>query len=71
MKNIFNDISKLKRIIIIVSIILVLIIIVMVAISLFQKEAEWQEEKKILDQGNTPPSSFEKEIVTDHSTFSQ
>ena len=69
MKNIFNDISKLKRIIIIVSIILVLIIIVMVAISLFQKEAEWQEEKKILDQGNTPPSSFEKEIVTDHSTF--
>lgn len=41
----------------------------MLAISLFQKEAEWQEEKKILDQGNTPPSSFEKEIVTDHSTF--
>lgn len=69
MKNIFNDISKLKRIIIIVSIILVLIIIIMLAISLFQKEAEWQEEKKILDQGNTPPSSFEKEIVTDHSTF--
>lgn len=69
MKNIFNDISKLKRIIIIISIILVLIIIIMVAISLFQKEAEWQEEKKILDQGNTPPSSFEKEIVTDHSTF--
>ena len=69
MKNIFNDISKLKRIIIIISIILVLIIIIMLAISLFQKEAEWQEEKKILDQGNTPPSSFEKEIVTDHSTF--
>ena len=69
MKNIFNDISKLKRIIIIISIILVLIIIIMLAISLFQKEAEWQEEKKILDQGNTLPSSFEKEIVTDHSTF--
>lgn len=69
MKNIINDISKLKRIIIIISIILVIIIILIVAISLFQKEAEWQEEKKILDQGNTPPSSFEKKIVTDHSTF--
>lgn len=69
MKDIFSDISKLRRIIIIISIILVLIIITIVAISLSQKEAEWQEEKKILDQGNTPPSSFEKNIVTDHSTF--
>lgn len=69
MKNIFKDISYLKRLIIIVSIVLVLVIIIMIAISLFQKEAEWQEEKKILDQGNTSPSSFEKEIVKDHSTF--
>lgn len=69
MKNIFKDISYLKRLIIIVSIVLVLVIIIMIVISLFQKEAEWQEEKKILDQGNTSPSSFEKEIVKDHSTF--
>ena len=61
MKNIFKDISYLKRLIIIVSIVLVLVIIIMIVISLFQKEAEWQEEKKILDQGNTSPSSFEKE----------
>ena len=69
MKNIFNDMSKLKRLIVLVSIILVLLVIIMIAISLVQKENQWQEEKKELDQGNTPPTSFEKEIVTDHSTF--
>ena len=69
MKDIFKDMSKLKRLIVLVSIILVLIIIIMIAISLVQKENQWQEEKKELDQGNTPPTSFEKEIVTDHSTF--
>lgn len=36
---------------------------------LFQKEEEIQEQKQILDQGNREPTSYEKEILTDHSTF--
>lgn len=60
---------KIKRMIILVSILILLVIIVMIGITLFQKEKEWQEEKEILDKGNHVPTSYEKQIVTDHSTF--
>ncbi len=60
---------KIKRMIIVVSILIVLIIILMLGMTLFQKEQEMQEEKEILDRGNFTPTSYEKRIVTDHSTF--
>lgn len=60
---------KVKRMIIFISILIVLIIILMIGITLFQKEEERQEEIEILDKGNFIPTSYEKTIVTDHSTF--
>lgn len=60
---------KIKRMIILVSILIVLIIILMIGITLFQKEEERQEEMEILNKGNFIPTSYEKQIVTDHSTF--
>ncbi len=60
---------KIQKMIIVVSIFIVLIIILILAMTLFQKEEEMQEEKEILDGGNFTPTSYEKQIVTDHSTF--
>lgn len=61
--------TKIKKMIIFVSILIVLIIILMLGTTLFQKEKEIKEEKEILDRGNHVPTSYEKTIVTDHSTF--
>lgn len=60
---------KIKKMIIIISIFIVLIIMIMIGIVLFQKEEEKQEEKEILDTANFTPTSYEKQIVTEHSTF--
>lgn len=70
MGTLLNDMSKLKRIIIVVSLLIVLIIIIIVSMTLIKEKQDWQEEKEILDQGNnTLSSSYEKEIVKDHSVF--
>lgn len=63
------DINKLKKLILIVSIIVVIIVIIMLSMTLSEKQEEIKEEKQILDQGNFIPDSYEKKIVTDHSTF--
>lgn len=55
--------------IILISIFIVCILIFMIGITLFQKKEEEQEQKEILDQGNRVPTSYEKEILTEHSTF--
>ena len=63
-----KKISLLKKAIIIISCI-ILIIIVIFIIMLYQKETTLPQDREILEKGNHVPTSFEKEIVTDHSTF--
>ena len=63
-----KKISLLKKAIIIISCIILIIIIIFI-IMLYQKETTLPGDKEILERGNHAPTSFEKEIVTDHSTF--
>ena len=63
-----KKISLLKKAIIIISCI-ILIIITIFIIMLYQKKTTLPQDREILEKGNHVPTSFEKEIVTDHSTF--
>ena len=63
-----KKISLLKKAIIIISCI-ILIIIAIFIIMLYQKKTTLPQDREILEKGNHVPTSFEKEIVTDHSTF--
>ena len=63
-----KKISLLKKAIIIISCI-ILIIIAIFIIMLNQKKTTLPQDREILEKGNHVPTSFEKEIVTDHSTF--
>lgn len=63
-----KKISLLKKAIIIISCIILIIIIIFI-IMLYQKETTLPGDKELLERGNHAPTSFEKEIVTDHSTF--
>lgn len=63
------NLHKMKKWILCISIFIVCILIIMIGITLFQKEEEIQEEREILDQGNKIPTSYEKKILTEHSTF--
>jgi len=55
--------------IVFISILIVCILILIIGVNLFEKKEEIQEQKEILDKGNWVPTSYEKTILTEHSTF--
>ena len=72
MGKIKKNVEKLRKAIIITSVIcitIVLIILIIIGINIFKSKTQLPEDKEVLERGNHIPTSFEKQIVTNHSTF--